>query len=213
MDKESTNVFEETVTALINDARSLQERFSSLQQKNDFRGAIDCMRLLKDTLSLIKEYDWELKYLEHNLHDHKEIAIWEQNHCGEIRNRKSWTVINTLDNNTNRWYRMFGDYIISGKSCLVDNAELCRGTGKSYALARLCSEYNGLIIYKEGFQPLSIENADKAIGINNTFVPYKRGIHNMRQYRGKILFVDEGSGMLQEELDELKKDHIVIGFR
>lgn len=86
------NVFEETVKTLTNDAMALQKRFSMLQEKGDFRSAIDCMRLLKDTLSLIKEYDWKLEYSEYETDGHKEIAVWEQNHCGEIKNHKKWTV-------------------------------------------------------------------------------------------------------------------------
>lgn len=86
------NIFESIVEMLIDDANSLQRKFAKLQEKNDFRGAIDCMRLLKDCLSLIKEYDWELKYSEYTTNGNKQIAIWEQNHCGEIKNHKKWNV-------------------------------------------------------------------------------------------------------------------------
>lgn len=213
MNKENKDVFEETVETLVDDAKSLQAKFTALQEKNDFRGALDAMRLLKDTLSLIRDYGWELKYSEYETDGHKEIAVWEQNHCGEIRNHKTWTIIEPVKYADNKWHRMFTDYIISGKSCLVDDGNLHRGTGKSYALAKLCNEYNGLIIYKNGFQTLGIENADKELGITNTFIPYLRGIANMRQHRGKIIFIDEGSGLLPDEIDELKKNHIVIGFK
>lgn len=86
------NVFEETVKTLTNDAMVLQKRFSTFQEKGDYRSALDCMRLLKDTLSLIKEYDWKLYYSEYETDGHKEIAVWEQNHCGEIKNHKKWVV-------------------------------------------------------------------------------------------------------------------------
>ena len=91
------NVFENTVEMLIDDANSLQKKFNKLQDNNDFRGAIDCMRLLKDCLALIKEYDWKLKYSEYETEGNKQIAIWEQNHCGEIKNHKKWSV----NSNTN----------------------------------------------------------------------------------------------------------------
>lgn len=148
MNKETKNVFEETVDTLIKDAKSLQAKFTRLQEQGDFRAALDAMRLLKDTLSLIKEYDWELKYSEHQADGHKEVAVWEQNHSGEIRNHKKWIVNKSTDIDTNRWYKMFEDYIASGKSCIVDNGYLHRNTGKSYALARLCNKYNGIVIYK-----------------------------------------------------------------
>lgn len=92
MNNENKNVFEETVKTLTQDAMSLQRRFHSLQEDNNFRGALDAMRLLKDTLSLIKEYDWELKYSEYQTDGHNEVAVWEQNHSGEIRNHKKWIV-------------------------------------------------------------------------------------------------------------------------
>lgn len=213
MNNEKKNVFEEIVKTLTEDAMSLQKKFHKLQENNDIRASIDCLRLLKDTLSLIEEYDWELKYSEYQSDGQKEVSVWEQNHSGEIRNHKSWTIIDSATTTENKWYRMFTDYIISGRSCLIDNGSLHRRTGKSYALAKLCNEYKGLILYKNSFQVLGIETADKELGITNTFIPYIKGIANMRQYRGKILFIDEGSGLLPDEIDELKKNHIVIGFR
>ena len=89
---ENKNVFEETVKTLTNDAMSLQQKFHKLQESGDIRASIDCLRLLKDTLSLIKEYDWHLEYSEYETDGHNEIAIWEQNHVGEIRNHKKFEV-------------------------------------------------------------------------------------------------------------------------
>ena len=89
---ENKNVFEEVVKTLKEDSFSLQKKFHTLQEKNDIKGSIDCLRLLKDTLSLIRDYDWELKYSEYETDGHKEVAIWEQNHCGDIRNYKRWIV-------------------------------------------------------------------------------------------------------------------------
>lgn len=86
------NVFEEVVKTLKEDCFSLQKKFHTLQEKNDIKGSIDCLRLLKDTLSLIRDYDWELKYSEYETDGHKEVAVWEQNHCGDIRNYKRWIV-------------------------------------------------------------------------------------------------------------------------
>ena len=89
---ENKNVFEEVVKTLKEDSLSLQKKFHTLQEKNDIKGSIDCLRLLKDTLSLIRDYDWELKYSEYETDGHKEVAVWEQNHCGDIRGYKRWIV-------------------------------------------------------------------------------------------------------------------------
>ena len=86
------NIFEEVVKTLKEDSFSLQKKFHTLQEKNDIKGSIDCLRLLKDTLSLIRDYDWELKYSEYETDGHKEVAVWEQNHCGDIRNYKRWII-------------------------------------------------------------------------------------------------------------------------
>lgn len=89
---ENKNVFEETVKTLIEDAKKLQAKLSKCQENNNFTEALSCMRLLKDTLALIKEYDWELKYSEYTTDGHKRVSVWEQNHCGEIRNVKKYNV-------------------------------------------------------------------------------------------------------------------------
>lgn len=100
MNKGNKNIFDETVETLTKDAKALTERYNkyvSAEADPDncvFRNkmTIDTLRLLKDTLSLIKEYDWHLEYSEYETDNHKEIAVWEQNHSGEIRNHKKWTV-------------------------------------------------------------------------------------------------------------------------
>lgn len=89
---DNKNIFEETVKTLTQDAISLQQKFHKLQKEDDIRASIDCLRLLKDTLSLIKEYDWHLEYSEYKTNGKQQIAVWEQNHCGEIRNHKVFDI-------------------------------------------------------------------------------------------------------------------------
>lgn len=113
---ENKNVFEDTVVTLIEDAKKLQVKFSKCQENNNFTEAISCMRLLKDTLSLIKEYDWKLKYLELETTTGKQINIWEQNHCGEIRNHKKWNI-----NEFNRI--MYVDFYDKSKAQVFINGE------------------------------------------------------------------------------------------
>lgn len=88
------NIFNETIKVLTNDAKILTEKYNKLVNvefnSNSFvsinKASIDTLRLLKDTLSLIKEYDWHLEYSKND----NEICIWEQNHSGEIKNKKKW---------------------------------------------------------------------------------------------------------------------------
>lgn len=86
------NIFDETVETLINDAEVLTKKYHDLLGNGKIKEAIDNLRLLKDTLSLINEYDWHLEYSEYVTGIHNEVEIWEQNHSGEIRNKKSWFV-------------------------------------------------------------------------------------------------------------------------
>ena len=46
-----------------------------------------CIKIIGCDLSLE-----ELKYSEYETDDHKEVAVWEQNHCGDIRNYKKWII-------------------------------------------------------------------------------------------------------------------------
>lgn len=207
------NIFNETVKTLTEDAMSLQQKFHKLQEDNNIKGSIDCLRLLKDTLSLIKEYDWHLEYSEYKTDGKKQVAVWEQNHCGDIKNHKIWNIDTSTYDDKNRWYFMFEEAISSGQSFLSANGYLYRNSGKSYALAKLCNEYEVIVVYKRNGSACGIENVDKKLDIINTFVPYKRGQMEQRQFSGKVVFIDEGSGLSEEEIGGLKKNHIVVGFK
>lgn len=297
---ETKNVFEEVVNTLTSDARSLQEKFTRLQDKGDFRNAIDSMRLLKDTLSLIKEYDWKLMYSEDEFDGKKKVSIWEQNYCGKIRNKKTWNVNSSkesmyidyvekdgalvyvngerysvsckpsaenghiplvdlvkmfedkvdiyidrhgfgmmisdiLDNshiqykdikyhnfineygNTypmgNPWYKVFKIFLDTNKSNLYSDGNLYRGSGKSYALAKLCDEYDGLIIVNSSqakTRMVGIKNNCDLFGFNTRIITYDEHYH--RQYRDKKLFIDELSGLTKEQIDKLCESHVVVGF-
>lgn len=207
------NIFNETVKTLTEDAMSLQQKFHKLQEENNNKGSIDCLRLLKDTLSLIKEYDWHLEYSEYKTDGKEQVAVWEQNHCGDIKNHKIWNIDTSTYDDKNRWYFMFEEAISSGQSFLSANGYLYRNSGKSYALAKLCNEYEGIVVYKRNGSACGIENVDKKLDIINTFVPYKRGQMEQRQFSRKVVFIDEGSGLSEEEIVELKKNHIVVGFK
>lgn len=93
---ETKNVFQETVDTLIEDAKKLNKAYDTWVEQGDYKKSIDTLRLLKDTLSLIKEYDWHLEYSEYETDNQKEITVWEQNHDGEIRNQKTWNIENNV---------------------------------------------------------------------------------------------------------------------
>ncbi|WP_395546726.1 MULTISPECIES: hypothetical protein [unclassified Lacrimispora] len=207
---ENKNVFEETVETLIKDANKLQTKFSKCQENNNFTEALSCMRLLKDTLSLIKEYDWELKYAEHETTTGKQLKIWEQNHCGEIRNLKEYYTCDSIDKK-NVWIEKFESCIANRKSYICTYGDECRGTGKSYALASLCNKYNGIVVSEKTNGLYGIKNNCKQFGFNVLIYSY-RDVLSLRQAKNRILFLDEFSGLSYEQIDKLKESHVVIGF-
>lgn len=212
MNNENKNVFEETVKTLTQDAMSLQRRFHSLQEKNDFRGALDTMRLLKDTLALIKEYDWELKYSEYQTDGHKEVSVWEQNHSGEIRNHKKWTVSNS-SNFYNIWLEQFEQKILCNESFLefVSRSKELRGTGKSYTIAKMCDKYDGCVVVGENkARALGVQNNSNLFGFNISIITYDES--KLKQYNDKIFFIDENSGLTSDQVDALMENHLVVGF-
>ena len=134
---ENKNVFNETVETLTKDASSLQQKFHKLQETGDIRASIDCLRLLKDTLSLIKEYDWHLEYSEYKTDGQRQVAVWEQNHCGDIRNHKIWNVgqISVKDN---------GDYIISEMSDDLEDNLINLGIAMKHAILQIMDKYKNI---------------------------------------------------------------------
>jgi len=132
-DKESEkeiNFYDGIVNNLKQEAKHLNDKISIFRSKHDIQNCIVALKALRETLDLIKKYDWNLMYSEYgvendkikniedsinimlangittnnegkDIHDLKndknnlprlvtEIAVWEQNHEGNIRNHKVW---------------------------------------------------------------------------------------------------------------------------
>lgn len=170
------------------------------------------MRLLKDTLSLIKEYDWELKYSEYKTDEHKEVAVWEQNHSGEIRNHKKW-IVSDSGGFYNMWLEQFEQRILCNESFVQWGfySEKFRNTGKSYAISKMCDKYDGCVVVdKYKTRALGVQNNSKLFGFNVSIITYEES--KLRQYRDKVFFIDENSGLTNEQINDLIKNHVVIGF-
>lgn len=205
------NIFDETIETLTNDAKILTEKYHNSINSGKIREAIDTLRLLKDTLSLIKEYDWHLEYSEYETDGHSEVTIWEQTHSGEIRNYKKWLVKEAEEN---FWYKTFSYYIKNSQSYLVEKgfSQMMRGSGKSESLSKLCHEYNGIVVYNMGSGFRGIRNRNEEFGYVNSFVKYDEYISNIEKYKDKIVFLDECHGLDCEEIKKIKENNLVIGF-
>lgn len=204
------NIFNTTVETLTNDANILTKKYHDFINNGRTRESIDILRLLKDTLSLIKEYDWHLEYSKSD----DKICIWEQNHSGEIRNRKEWFINRRCGE---FWYKTFSYYIHNNESYLVEKSlsQIMRGSGKSEALARLCHEYNGIVISYMNSGYRAIQNRNEDLGYDNNytqFVSYVEYMRNIDEYKNKIVFLDECHGLRCGEINKIKENNLVIGF-
>jgi len=126
------NFYDGIVSNLKQEAKHLNDRLTKFRNNNEMNGYIATLKSLRETLDLIKKYDWQLMYSEYGVENTKEImriddsiddvidialannktrneirdeidylirkkdnyiteiAVWEQNHDGQIRNHKVW---------------------------------------------------------------------------------------------------------------------------
>nr|DAG16726.1 MAG TPA: Sigma-54 interaction domain [Caudoviricetes sp.] len=201
------NIFDTTVEVLTNDTNALTKKYHDSLNNGKIREAIDTLRLLKDTLSLIKEYDWHLEYSDIN----GEISVWEQNHSGETRKKRKWFTNGYCGE---IWYRTFSYYIQNNKNYLADKtlSRAMRGSGKSESLSKLCNMYNGIVVYNMASGFREIRNRDDELGYANSFVKYEEFINNIDKYKNRIVFLDECHGLDCDEIDKIKENNLVIGF-
>ncbi len=162
------------IKVLETNANELARKAELKNREGDTKGYIDIMRALRDTLDLIFRYGNKVS---------EEKCEW------------------------NSWYYMF---YISIKSCkknlvyLDYKTQAFRGSGKSYAIAKLAKEYNIPIFCRSKNVPMSYDENDVSKDLLYT------NINNMRGLNRKMVLVDEIDIEKVIELEEL--GFIVIGF-
>ena len=93
--KSNDNFYDGIVNNLKQEAKHLNDKISIFRSKHDIQNCIVALKALRETLDLIKKYDWTLMYSEYGVENTNnqlvtEIAVWEQNHDGQIKNHKFW---------------------------------------------------------------------------------------------------------------------------
>jgi len=73
-----------------------------LNRFNEYAGsdenrAFNEIKMVKEILNLLEMYDWKLIHSEYHTGEVKQVAVWEQNGEGLIRNHKVWNVINAIN--------------------------------------------------------------------------------------------------------------------
>lgn len=219
---ETKNVFNETVNTLVEDANSLTKQYNGWVKHGEHKKAIDTLRLLKDTLSLIKEYDWHLEYSEYETDNQKQIAIWEQNHCGDIRNHKIWNISDTTNVIKNTWENLFKVFIENKQSILYelsyDKEKEHRGTGKSTAIEKLAVEYDLPIVTSRyrarEYNETLYKSALYLSKTSRAFYSFDDFLQSNFAKSGQIVLVDEA--LRNEDYKKLIEkndyDFILIGF-
>lgn len=86
------NFYDLIVENLKKEAKHLNEKLEKVRNNQDMNNYLATLKSIKETLRLIEEYDWTLKYSEYKTGNEPQIAVWEQNHEGQIRNYKIWTI-------------------------------------------------------------------------------------------------------------------------
>lgn len=86
------NFVMECVENLKNEAKALNEGIRKTRERNDIGTYKNLIQAYERILTLIQRYDWQRMYSEYGVDDTKQVAIWEQNGDGLIRNHKIWEV-------------------------------------------------------------------------------------------------------------------------
>lgn len=217
---ERKDVFDETVKTLISDASRLTTRYDKLVSNGDNREAIDTLRLLKDTLALIKEYDWKLEYSEREDGYNKEIELWEQNHSGDIRNHKVWNVTDKKNKSNNKWEDLLRTFIENKQSMIYelsydkDAQKEHRGTGKSTAIENLAIEYDLPLLTNKYRADLY----NKQMNLRQYKDKTSRAYSSYMDFRGmlgreSIILVDEGFVDVEMYKDLISSGYVLIGFK
>ena len=102
-EKEKLSLTEKVVKALDEDIDLLISKLHASLSNNDFSGYKMLVNNLTNTVGLKQSLDWKLLYSEYSTQVsgdtlQKQVAVWEQNGDGNIKNHKVWNVEESCKN-------------------------------------------------------------------------------------------------------------------
>lgn len=100
-----SNYVDNIVKELKNEAQELNKNLLKYRQNKDMNLYISTLKSLRETMNLIRDYDWREEHSEYHTGDdnHIEVSTWQQNSDGTIRNHKRYIVDKKFDDvNMNR---------------------------------------------------------------------------------------------------------------
>ena len=77
------------LTNILFDNQGIDILKSSASQSGEILNKI---KIIKETLNILEMYDWKFMHSTYRTDEGKQVAIWEQNGDGKIRNHKIWDV-------------------------------------------------------------------------------------------------------------------------
>ena len=85
-----------SIETVIDKLKFRLNRFNEYAGSDENR-AFNEIKMVKEILNLLEMYDWKLIHSEYHTGEVKQVAVWEQNGEGLIRNHKVWNVINAIN--------------------------------------------------------------------------------------------------------------------
>lgn len=95
---DSKSFIEERVNNLKEEAKLLDAKIAKARNENNYGTYKNLINAYSEILKLIDRYDWQLMHSEYYTEGKKQVAVWEQNGEGSIRNHKVWDVVSDAIN-------------------------------------------------------------------------------------------------------------------
>lgn len=228
------NIKEEMVKRLKNDCNVLinKKMPMALTVANDDRGVGTYRNLTKalaENIKLIEEYDYKLMYSEYTTGENKQkqVAVWEQNSNGDIRNHKVWDVngyglkadyvngkASKQESNLD-WLIQFERNIDSvvdnfsvNEKVIIPTSEAFRCVGKTTYLLKKAFENDGIYICRNKIMSdIAMEKARTIFGhrVDSAyFVEELKEDSPLKFTSNRKLYIDEGVDLSRINLEDNK---------
>lgn len=178
------------------------------------------LKNLREALSVKKEYDWQLMYSEYETDNHKEVSIWEQDSECNIRNHKTWKIVDEEIEDAKQEYDIkkrkgkdfesdFYGVLHDDSKFLLDVSLYPRGCGKTKTLKNVAKiRYNNVIVLIPSTQILSYENELNNKNTNTKIISVSKDLDSFRGIsfsKDAILVCEEGFSI--NEILDMKYKH------
>lgn len=219
------------VLGLKKDLNILQDKMTKALESDNVGTYINLQKALVNSLNAIKELsnEYELMYSAYTTGENKQkqVAIWEQNSDGDIRNHKVWNVhdyglkADTLNGSISKqedkldWLLPFEiniDSVVDSFSVndkiIIPTSEACRGVGKTTYLLKKAFENNGIYVGRDKcMNKLAMDMSRKLFGsiVDSVyFSPESCDGNSIKFTSDRKLYIDEGVDLERINMEDSK---------